>query len=164
MKMSKNKKGIVGACAAIAALALVVGIAVYTEKKNTDETGEDTIGEKYQAAFQASTKKDAAGIAADLVNQNIFQADLAVTEVGPGYLDGFDAEITGFSKGTKFSPFIGAIPFIGYVFETDDTSALVSQLNANANPTWNICTQADETVSSSKNNLVFFMMCTNEKQ
>ena len=85
-------------------------------------------------------------------------------EVSEGYLNGFDEDITGFQKGVMFSPVIGTIPFVGYVFETDDADALLSLLKEKANPAWNICTEADETVSTSKEKLVFFLMCTNENK
>lgn len=83
--------------------------------------------------------------------------------VEPGLLMGFDnAEITGFSEGVMFAPMIGTIPFLGYVFVLEDgadTAAFVKTLEENANPRWNICTEAEETVTGSVGNKVFFVMC-----
>jgi hypothetical protein len=59
-------------------------------------------------------------------------------------------------------PMIGTIPFVGYVFELDSADSVpsfIETLEANANPAWNICTEADETVIDSVDNLVFFVMC-----
>lgn len=81
-----------------------------------------------------------------------------------GYLAGFDNEISGFSKAVMFTPMIGSIPFVGYVFETDDTDKLLSTLKENANPAWNICVEADETVYSVKDGLVLFLMCPNDNK
>ena len=83
--------------------------------------------------------------------------------VEEGLLSGFDnAEIKGFKKGAVFMPMIGSIAFVGYVFELEsasETSAFISMLKKNANPRWNICVEADETVAGSYGNKVFFVMC-----
>lgn len=121
----------------------------------------ETVGAKFQAAFEAAEATDAAAIAEELckVDEDL---GLVTMEMQEGYLDGFDADITGFTKCVKFSPMIGAIPFVGYVFETEDAEGLLETLKANANPAWNICTEADETVSATADGLVFFLMCSNE--
>lgn len=97
-----------------------------------------------------------------LTNENIaFEG--ATMPVEPGLLTGFDnAEITGFSEGVMFAPMIGTIPFVGYVFVLEDgtdVDAFVKTLEENANPRWNICTEAEETVTGSVDNKVFFVMC-----
>ena len=83
--------------------------------------------------------------------------------IEPGMQMGFDnAEITGFSEGALFAPMIGTIPFIGYVFILEDgadVDAFKETLKSNANPRWNICTEAEETVVESVDNKVFFVMC-----
>ncbi|MBQ7040303.1 MAG: hypothetical protein IJN39_07015, partial [Clostridia bacterium] len=83
--------------------------------------------------------------------------------VEEGLLSGFDnAEIKGFKSGAVFMPMIGSIAFIGYVFELNDAkdvSSFISNLKANANPRWNICVEAEETVTGSYGNKVFFVMC-----
>ena len=87
----------------------------------------------------------------------------ATMEVEPGLLSGFDnAEITGFNNGVMFAPMIGSIPFVGYVFtleEGADTAAFMQTLTDSANPRWNICVEADETVVENADNMVFFVMC-----
>jgi hypothetical protein len=87
----------------------------------------------------------------------------ATMEVEPGYLTGFNnAEITGFEEGTMFAPMIGSIPFVGYVFtlaDDADAESFQTLLLENADPNWNICTMADETISEVNGNKVFFVMC-----
>ena len=83
--------------------------------------------------------------------------------VEEGFLTGFDnVEVTGFEEGVMFAPMIGTIPFVGYVFDTADAEsaeALVTVLTENANPRWNICTEAEETISGTVEDKVFFVMC-----
>ena len=83
--------------------------------------------------------------------------------VEPGLLTGFgNAEITGFAQGAMFAPMISTIPFVGYVFVLDegaDAEAFVQTLKDNADPRWNICTEADETIAEHVGNTVFFVMC-----
>lgn len=123
----------------------------------------DTIGAKYLAAF-ASCEATTAGDSVDaLIALGAFETELVRMDVSEGYLNGFTAEISGFTSGSMFSPMIGSIPFVGYVFETENPDALLASLSACADPSWNVCTTADETVSLVKGNLVFFLMCTNEE-
>ena len=83
--------------------------------------------------------------------------------VEQGLLTGFgNTEITGFAQGAMFAPMIGTIPFVGYVFVLDegaDAEAFVQTLKDNADPRWNICTEADETIAEHVGNTVFFVMC-----
>ena len=77
-------------------------------------------------------------------------------------LAGFNnAEITGFDEGVMFAPMIGSIPFVGYIFtlpDGADTEAFLQLLTDNADPRWNICTEADETVTGKAENMIFFVM------
>ena len=83
--------------------------------------------------------------------------------VEEGLLSGFDnAEIKGFKTGVMFAPMIGSIPFVGYVFELEnaaDAPSFIANLEKNANRRWNICVEADEMVTGSAGNKVFFVMC-----
>lgn len=79
-----------------------------------------------------------------------------------GYLSGFTKEITGFEECVMFSPMIGSIPFVGYVFnlaDDADVDAFVNELKGNYDMRWNICTEASEMVVKSSGNSVFFVMC-----
>ena len=129
------------------------------EASNTAEAVPDTLGKKYVAVFDKSKETTADAVVSELLNQVETEISLDKVEVAEGYLAGFDNEISGFSKAVMFTPMIGSIPFVGYVFETDDTEKLLSTLKESANPAWNICVEADETVYSVKDGLVLFLMC-----
>lgn len=88
--------------------------------------------------------------------------DCASMECEEGYLNGFTEEIKGFKKATMFGPYIGSIPFVAYIFETDDPKALEEKLLNLSDPRWNVCTEAEETVVSIYDNYVFFAMCPGE--
>ncbi len=126
-----------------------------------------TVGGKLQAAFKAEVSANASisaqALADKLLANEVIKFSGGAMPVEPGMLTGFDnAEIKGFSEGVMFAPMIGSIPFVGYVFTLDagtDAAAFVSTLKANANPRWNICTEAEETVALNVGNKVFFVMC-----
>lgn len=86
------------------------------------------------------------------------QMDLVIEDCTEGYLPGFNTDITGFSAGVKLQPMIGSIPFIAYIFETEDTDALLEKLNSSADPRWNICTEARNPITDVNGNYVFFCM------
>ena len=101
---------------------------------------------------------------ADAILANpIIQFGGATMEVEAGLLTGFgNAEITGFNSGVMFAPMIGSIPFVGYVFELEDgadVDAFMQTLTDNADPRWNVCVEAEETVVENADNMVFFVMC-----
>ena len=87
----------------------------------------------------------------------------AVTPVEPGLLMGFGNEtIQGFSQGVMFAPVISTIPFVGYLFRLEEQTSgqdFVQTLRDAADPRWNICTEADETVVQQEGDIVFFLMC-----
>lgn len=86
------------------------------------------------------------------------QMNLVTEDCTEGFLPGFNADITGFKSGVKLQPMIGSIPFAAYIFETDDTAALLEKLNSAADPRWNICTEARNPVTQVSGNYVFFLM------
>ena len=60
-----------------------------------------------------------------------------------------------------FAPMIGSIAFVGYIFRLDegaDVDAFMQTLRDNADPSWNICVTAEETVIDAVGNTVFFVM------
>ena len=83
--------------------------------------------------------------------------------VEPGLLMGFGNEtIQGFSQGVMFAPVISTIPFVGYLFRLEEQTSgqdFVQTLRDAADPRWNICTEADETVVQQEGDIVFFLMC-----
>lgn len=101
-------------------------------------------------------------IATKLSENSVIAFGPMVMAVEPGFLTGFvDYEVKGFSEGAIFSPMIGTIPFVSYVFKLDDgadVEAFKTSLTDNANLAWNICTQADQMMVESVDNTVFFVM------
>lgn len=136
--------------------------------KPEDSTPEDskTMGETLQAAFKdamaSNPSYSTTELASLLVSNDVIEFMGGSYEVTPGWLQGFDTEIEGFSSGTGFGPMIGSIAFVGYVFELDenaDVAAFKQTLKDNANPRWQICVQAGEIIVDSVDNKVFFVMC-----
>lgn len=141
-----------------------------TETENnadTQATGE-TIGNTLKAQFiselEANPDLTLEELATLIVSNPVLGPDFSpvTMEVEPGLLTGFDnAEITGFSEGIMFAPMIGTRPFVGYIFTLEDgadVDAFIQTLTDNANPRWNICTEAEETVTEQSGNKVFFVM------
>lgn len=79
------------------------------------------------------------------------------------YFMGFgNAEITGYTEAARFSPMIGTIPFMAYIFILDegaDSAAFMQMLLDNCNPRWNICTEADTVKTEQSGNAILFLMC-----
>ncbi len=124
-----------------------------------------TLGGVLRADFlsKASSHTSALSLAEALVSNSSIQFAGMATEVTEGYLTGFnDKEIKGFSQGAMFAPMIGTIPFVGYVFILDneaDVSSFTAELKKHANLRWNLCTEAEEMITASSGNKVFFVMC-----
>ncbi len=124
-----------------------------------------TVGQTLLSAFKksATDSSSALSIAEALITNEVIVFGGGAVPVEEGYLVGFEnAEIKGFSEGAMFAPMIGTIPFVGYVFTlADGTNAadFIATLKESANLRWNICTSADEMVTGSQGNKVFFVMC-----
>lgn len=128
---------------------------------STSENAGGTVAVTLLNVFEqeAASGKDVEALATLLSENDVFsEVATLVMPVEEGYLNGFDDEITGFIQGATFAPMIGTIPFVGYIFETEDPDALIETLEAHAMLNWNICTEADEKVVAAKGNLVFFVM------
>lgn len=131
---------------------------------DTSVSSGDTVGQTLLADFKAAAANG--GTAEEIANAVIANENInfgpVVMPVEPGLLTGFDnAEITGFKEGVTFAPMIGTIPFVGYVFLLEDgadVDAFLDTLKTNANPRWNICTEAEETTIDHVDNYVFFLM------
>lgn len=122
-----------------------------------------TVGGYMNSLFAENAAKTPTEIADILMADPMIQFMPMVAPMEEGYLNGFDNyEVKGFEECVFFGPAMGTIPFVGYIFKLADgadAEAFKSDLLANANPRWNICTEADQTVADVKGNLVFFIMC-----
>ncbi len=131
----------------------------------------DTLGyayfEKFLEIKKADSTKNAEAIANDIINSNLgnaFQWPMVVP-VEPGYLSGFSADINGFESAVTFGPGMMGVAFMGYVFdlaEDADVAAFVKMLGENANPRWNVCTEAEMTAIGAYKNSVILVMCERE--
>ncbi len=139
-------------------------------EKPAEKPQKTTIGNTLLADFKAQAKsgKGVQEIADALLTNPVIKFMGATMPVEEGYLSGFDnAEIKGFKSGVMFSPMVGSVAFVGYVFELEnaaDAPSFISNLKANANLRWNICVEADEMVSGSEGNKVFFVMCPEQME
>ena len=156
----------------IFALILVLSMVFSLAACGKEEAAEPaTLGQELYHSFTAKVEAgetDAQALADAMLASGLlpFEGGMSA-EMPEGFLMGFSADIDGFEKAVMFGPMIGAIPFVGYVFElssADDCEAFCAKLLKNADPRWNICTEADETVCGSMENLVFFVMCSNETE
>ncbi len=135
------------------------------EKPEVKPEEPKTVGATLLADFKSKAKDSASAlsIAEALVTNKVISFGGGAMPVEEGFLTGFDnTEIKGFKEGAMFAPMIGTIPFVGYVFTlADETNAadFISTLKSAANLRWNICTSAEEMVTGSVGNKVFFVMC-----
>ena len=128
-------------------------------------------GETLWEAFETNMNDNPSATAVDaafiLSMHESIQFMAGSAEVVPGYLAGFSTEMDGFKSAASFGPMMGSIAFIGYVFELEegaDVESFMTTLTDNADPRWNICVEADQTVVGAYNNMVFFLMCPNSSQ
>ena len=132
-----------------------------------DEGGEDngdadTIAPAVAAWFvdNAANYASAADVANALYDSGVVDYGCMVETFGKGdYYPGFSAELENYSTVTGVLPMIGSIPLAIYVFETDNVDALKAELGEKADPRWNICTEAKETVVEAVGNYVLLAMC-----
>ena len=96
-----------------------------TEDTTEGTAAEGTVGETLLAAFKANSTGTAQEIADGLMTNPIIPFMPVTMAMEPGFLMGFNADITGFEECVTFAPMIGTIPFAGYVFtvEKDPTCA-----------------------------------------
>lgn len=142
-----------------------------TEVETTVQSNVDkdyvTVGEKlldfFHTEIKANPTINAEKLAEDILSSSIIEFDGAQMPVENGLLTGFgNTEITGFKEGVMFSPMIGTIPFVGYIFILDDdadAAEFTQNLKDNADLRWNICTEADEMIADYSGKTVFFLMC-----
>lgn len=128
----------------------------------------DTLGYYFYDKFLEIKKADPTKNAETVVNE-IMSSKLGtaiqfpmVMPVEAGFLSGFSADITGFESATLFAPGMMGVAFIGYVFdlaEGADVNAFIKTLADNADPRWNMCTEAEMTAIGAYKNSVIIVMC-----
>ena len=131
---------------------------------SSSETNSDgSVAQVLASDFKNKVKdeKNPQKLADELLKNEVIKFNGATMTVEQGPLNGFSANIKGFKEGVMFSPVIGTIPFVGYIFtvaDGEDVDKFVENLEKNADQRWNICTAADETVVEAVENTVFFVM------
>ena len=148
----------------ILCLALILAM---TACGGTSTSEAKTLGGKLVNLFQTEIDKgeDILSIAEQMASADFNSYDCVAQEMPAGYMPGFTEEISGFKRAVCFCPMIGSVPFVGYIFEVDgDAEGFKQKLEKLADPRWNICTEAQETVSCVSGNFVFFAMCPGEDQ
>lgn len=148
--------------AIVLVMIMALGMIGCTAKDNNKEQEIDT-STPCGIVLADFKEKSSLGSALDIADQLSVAEYLpfmgAAMEVEEGYLNGFTTEITGFKSGAMFAPMIGAIPFIGYVFEVEgDSAAFIETLKASADLRWNVCTSADEMQALAAGKYVCFVM------
>ncbi len=125
----------------------------------------------YEKLVEVKTENPAAN--SEAIAQAIMESKLSLAipmpMVMPTEVDGFHqgigtdgATFGGYATGTVIAPMMMGTPFILYIFdlaEGTDVSAFVKNLEANANPSWNICTTAEMTAVGACGNTVIIAMC-----
>ncbi len=134
-------------------------------EKPEEKPAASTLGNTLLADFKAkaSSGMSVRQIAEGIMSNPVIKFSGGAMPVEEGLLSGFDnQEIKGFKEGYMMAPMIGSIAFVGYVFELEnasEVSSFISNLKSSANMRWNICVEAEEMVTGSVDNKVFFVMC-----
>ena len=130
------------------------------------EVEAETFGGMMWDAFLAEMKENPTAAPIDVANVLIANEAIqfmgGTMEMEPGWFMGFTNDVTGFAKAAQFGPMMTGVAFMGYIFtleEGADVNAFMSTLADNADPRWNICVEADQTVIGAYDNTVFFLMC-----
>ncbi len=136
---------------------------------DTDETpAGETWGKTLLGVFNDAIAANPAATAEELAQTVIshesilFMGGAMPMEAGAEWMPGFNEVPTGWATCANFGPMMGSIAFVGYIFtleEGADVDAFKATLEANANPRWQICVTADETIVENVGNTVFFLMC-----
>ncbi|MFR2155869.1 MAG: hypothetical protein ACLS43_01345 [Evtepia gabavorous] len=116
----------------------------------------------FQTRVKDSPQADLETLAQGLLDQEDLEFQGAVTPVEPGLPGLWQRDDPGLFPGVMFAPVISTIPFVGYLFRLEEQTSgqdFVQTLRDAADPRWNICTEADETVVQQEGDIVFFLMC-----
>lgn len=133
----------------------------FENERPADIAPDQTVAAKVTARFEAeaSEAEDLMALAEAIkADENALEIAVDLVEMAPGFLNGFNGEITRFTKCVSIAPFISSMPYVSYVFESDEPDALVTELTEKADLRWNICTMADEIKTSVVGNRVFVVM------
>lgn len=138
-----------------------------TSAPQTEAPGDDTTPPAQETTPAETTAPVANKTTEEVANYILEHANLELSlvvapiEINSEYLPGLTNVVPGFNDGTRLVPMIGSIPFLIYIFHVEDEAKIddfKAQLNANADPNWNICTSADTTICENVGSYVLFSM------
>lgn len=121
--------------------------------------------EAIETIFKTNIKEETKNLStiAEIITTKVFpEYSIIIQQMEAGYFPGFDTEIKDFTQAVSFSPMIGSIPLIGYIFESNNPKLLSNTLMENYNTRWNICTEAGIVGSYIEENYVIFVMLPDE--
>ena len=131
-----------------------------TETDSEELLSDSVVNAFFQKAKDGMTAEE---IANEMVKDGETEGYVVDVMGDDSYFMGFgNAEITGYAEAARFSPMIGTIPFMAYIFILDegaDSAAFIQMLLDNCNPRWNICTEADTVKAEQSGNAILFLMC-----
>ncbi len=139
---------------------------VDTEAEGGEVAGE-TWGQTLLGVFNDAIAANPEATAEELANTIIthesilFMGGAMPMETGAEWMPGFTAAPTGWKECVNFGPMMGSIAFVGYIFTLEDgadVDAFKTSLTETADPRWQICVTADETIVENVGNTVFFLM------
>lgn len=144
---------------ALLALTMVLSLCGCTSKEKEEEAS--TMGTALAAQFKKEIKNsdNITDIMFKLLENEVVDFKTNAYEFSGSCYMGFTEEIIAFDKGVCGQPVIGSIPFICYIFKATDAEGLKKTLLEKADPRWNICVEAEETVAEVFGDYVFFAMC-----
>lgn len=140
-------------------LVLVLSLTLFTGciKDNKELNIGDTLASSFKS--EISKNKDILKVAEKLSKNEVIEVAVEAVELNDGdYMPGFTDEIKDYKKVAIVRPFIGTIPFVMYIFETENPKELAKTLEEKADLRWNICTEADIMKIEVSGNYVFFVM------
>ena len=129
-----------------------------TTERPSDLAEGSSLAEILLAQFMENKDKTLEEIATALNSNEALVFAHDTYEVEGNWFAGFKEELAGYQSARAIVPMIGTIPFNMYVFETDDTAALMNTLNSLVDMRWNICTEADQMLMKAAGNYVFVVM------
>lgn len=138
---------------------LMIGCGKMQEEEKVEKP--QTVAQTLKKDFENEIKseKDIEKVAKKLSENEVLKISTAVEKIPEGsYVSGFTTEITDFKNAVAIKPMIGTIPFVAYIFESENPKDFVQTLRDNADLRWNICTEADEMETSVVGNYIFFVM------
>lgn len=142
-------------------LVMAFGFAGCTGGTNGG-TVSGSVSERYVAKFETLVEEtqDLSTIADKLLSAKLSNYASKQNSVNKGYLLGFSAKsVENFDEAVCISAKTSSTPFIAYLFKSSDMESLKATLDKTVDLGFQICVFADESASSLKNGVLFYIIC-----